>query len=172
MTMHLKLYQGYVDNTNKVISLLNETKDYVKDALQRRFSWEYNGMVLHELYFESILSKNDIVEKSDVYRAIKDQYGSIDQWREEFIQIGKMRGIGWVILYLSKEGLVNCWIDEHNNGGRVNGIPLLVMDVWEHAYITVYGTDRPKYINDFLKAVDWEIVDKRFHLGKQFHNNK
>ena len=162
MTMHLKLYQGYVDNTNKVEKLLSDTSGYAKDAIKRRFSWEYNGMKLHELYFESILSVYSFDENSSIGKAIIAQYGSLDEWLEEFIAAGKIRGIGWVVMYFDGNKIINGWIDNHNIGELINATPLLVMDVWEHAYITVYGVDREKYINDFIDSINWDVVDKRY----------
>lgn len=167
MEMHLKLYSGYVSNTNEVLKLLEKTKGYQWQAIKRRFSWEYNGMRLHELYFENLLEKTALSKKSTIGKKISEQFGSIDAWRKDFIKTGKMRGIGWVVLYLVNEKLINNWIDEHNIGELESAIPLLVMDVWEHAYITAYGLDRLKYINIFLDNVDWQIVEKRYLRGKK-----
>jgi Fe-Mn family superoxide dismutase len=75
-----------------------------------------------------------------------------------------MRGIGWVILFFDPTAtrLFNVWIGEHDIGHLVGCIPLLVMDVFEHAYVTDYGIKRVDYINAFMPAVDWSIVLSRF----------
>ena len=73
-----------------------------------------------------------------------------------------MRGIGWVVLYFDETGLLNIsWINEHDVGHLAGAKPLLVMDVFEHAYITDYGIKRADYIEAFWKAIDWDVVEKR-----------
>lgn len=166
MEMHLKLYSGYVSNTNEVLKLLEKTKGYEWQAIKRRFSWEYNGMRLHEQYFQNLLKKTTLSKKSNLRKKIIQQFGSIDNWRKDFIETGKMRGIGWVILYSDNDKLINGWIDEHNIGELEDARALLVMDVWEHAYITAYGLNRLKYINIFLDNIDWQVVEKRYQRGE------
>jgi superoxide dismutase, Fe-Mn family len=168
LSMHLKLYQGYVDNVNKVEKLLSETHAYTKDAIKRRFSWEYNGMKLHELYFDGIISSDlSHKESSFIFKVISKQYGSYEKWEEGFIDVGKIRGIGWCVVYLEGDKIINGWIDNHNIGCLICTQPLIVMDVWEHAYITAYGTDREKYIKDFIDSINWDVVDKRYFINKQ-----
>lgn len=167
--MHFQLYQGYVKNTNLLRTRLKELEDEGKGlthdygALKRRFAWEYDGMRLHELYFENLGGEKSINQSSLLYQAIVKDFVSYEKWKQSFIATGKMRGIGWVILYQEKEHnrLVNTWIDEHDLGHLVGGTPLLVMDVFEHAYITQYRLNREQYIDDFFQAINWEIVEKR-----------
>jgi Fe-Mn family superoxide dismutase len=74
-----------------------------------------------------------------------------------------MRGIGWAILYYDPKGdrFFNCWVNEHDMGHLAGCKPLLVMDVFEHAFIIDYGTKRAEYIAAFMKAVDWKKVEER-----------
>lgn len=167
LSMHLKLYEGYVKNTNLLLQALQEVqKDTLAfGALKRRFGWEYDGMRLHELYFESLLSSpQKLSEKDPLYRAIVRDFGSYGAWQQDVIATGLMRGIGWVILYKDpiQKRLFNVWINEHDLGHLAGGEPIFVMDVWEHAYLTQYGLDRAKYIQAFLEAVNWKIVSQRF----------
>ncbi|MBS0629078.1 MAG: superoxide dismutase [Verrucomicrobia bacterium] len=169
LQLHLKLYQGYVTNTNALIGLLNgyadNTQAYQYQALKRRFGWEFDGMRLHELYFGNLGGKSELDPKSPLFKAIERNFGSFENWKKDFIATGLMRGIGWSILYFdpSSGRLFNAWINEHDLGHLASGEPILVMDVWEHAYITQYGLDRAKYIEAFFKNIDWEIVTNRFH---------
>lgn len=148
---HWKLYVGYVDQVNK----LNNRRNY---------GFEYNGMVLHEYYFENL--KNGIVlQDGNFKKALVEQWGSFEAWQEDFIDAGKSRGIGWAILYLdsSTGNLANHFVMSHENGNIAGFTPILIMDVWEHAYMVDHGsTERAVYINAFLNNVDWSVVDRRY----------
>jgi len=132
--------------------------------MQRRLGWEWNGMRLHELYFGN-MSKNtkELDTKSNLYRQIEKIYGSIAKWKDDFIAVAKMRGIGWAILYKDTETdeLFNVWVDEHDMGHLAGATPLLVLDVFEHAYVFDYGMKRDEYIGAFMSAVDWEKANAR-----------
>lgn len=168
LQLHFKLYQGYVTNTNALIGLIkgyvDNTQAYQYQALKRRFGWEFDGMRLHELYFGNLGGKKGVDQGSTLYKAIERNFGSFENWKKDFIATGLMRGIGWSILYFDPVSgrLFNTWINEHDVGHLATGEPILVMDVWEHAYITQYGLDRAKYIDAFFKNIDWEVVTGRF----------
>lgn len=168
LQMHFKLYQGYVTNTNVLAGLLktyaDNTQAYQYQALKRRFGWEFDGMRLHELYFENMGGKKAVDPSSPLYKAIVKDFGSFDNWKKDFIATGLMRGIGWSILYFDPIAgrLYNVWINEHDGGHLATGEPILVMDVWEHAYITQYGLDRAKYIDAFFNTINWDVVTERF----------
>lgn len=172
LKMHFTLYQGYVKNTNLLAALLKgfggtpSPYDYQYQALKRRFGWEFDGMRLHELYFENLGGKKALESSTSLYKAIVSDFGSFENWKKDFIATGLMRGIGWSILYFdAKAGrLFNMWINEHDVGHLAGGEPILVMDVWEHAFITQYGLDRAKYIDAFFQNIDWEVVSDRYKL--------
>ncbi|NLE90399.1 MAG: superoxide dismutase, partial [Dehalococcoidales bacterium] len=131
--------------------------------LKRRFGFEFNGMRLHELYFGNLGSQIKLYKNSDFAKAIAQQFGSWENWEKDFKATGKMRGIGWVVLYQDTETgqLFNQWINEHETGHLATCEPLLVMDVFEHAYIGDYGLKRADYIEAFFSAIDWEAVNRR-----------
>ena len=168
--MHLKLYQGYVANTNKLLSDLDamvakgEDTTIAYGALKRRMGWEMDGMLLHEAYFGNLGGHGTLSQKDTLYHQIVADFGSYSAWEREFKATGLIRGIGWVILYRDpKDGrLRNVWINEHDTGHIAGGTPILVMDVWEHAYITEFGLNRSNYIDTFFKNIDWHIVSDRF----------
>ncbi|MDN3508218.1 MAG: Fe-Mn family superoxide dismutase [Simkaniaceae bacterium] len=174
LEMHLKLYQGYVKNTNSLQDTLNKmVKDNTDDtiaygALQRRFSWEYDGMVLHELYFENLGGNGHCERDLPIYQMIEEEFGSFSTFLATMRATGLIKGVGWAILYLGPKDhrLHVVWIDEHDTGHLAGGTPLLVMDVWEHAYITEYGLNRSAYIESFLKNVDWHTVNSRLNYSK------
>jgi len=167
---HFTLYEGYVANTNKVAGILEEQRkdgsvglsEYAE--LKRRFGWEFNGMRLHELYFENLTKDFKPVNlEGRLAKKIVEQFGSYDAWELDFRATGAMRGIGWVILAYDKEGerLFNTWINEHDAGHLAGATPLLVMDVFEHAFMIDYGLKRVEYIESFWKAIDWDVVESR-----------
>lgn len=164
---HFTLYQGYVANTNKLAELLKTvgpgTPEYAE--LKRRFGWEYNGMRLHELYFGNMTKEqSQAPEKPLVTEAIEKQFGSFDTWAADFKATGALRGIGWAIL-VREEGsgrLHNVWVNEHDVGHLAGAKQLLVMDVFEHAFMLDYGLKRADYITAFWDAINWDIVDERF----------
>ena len=165
---HFKLYQGYVTHTNKILELLNKGADtYEYGGLKRRFGWEFNGMRLHEHYFGNMnKDARNLDTGSELHKKLCDQFGSYEKWEEDFKSTGGMRGIGWVILAhdREKDTLFNIWINEHDVGHLAGADPLLVMDVFEHAFVLDYGLDKASYIKSFMDAVDWDVVSKRIVL--------
>jgi len=163
---HFKLYAGYVANTNKVLGLLKTLTPGTPEwsEVKRRLGWEFNGMRLHEFYFGN-MSKKKITLSNDsrLFKLMQDSFGSADTCQDEFVNTGKMRGIGWVIMTYDPvvKKLVNVWINEHDVGHLAGTVPLLVMDVFEHAYILNYNIDRAAYIKAFVDAIDWKVVEDR-----------
>jgi len=168
---HFTLYQGYVTNTNKLAdalaAMLKEGKTATLEfaELKRRFNWEFNGMRLHEYYFGNMTkTPTQPNAGSTLHKKIVEHFGSFENWEKDFKATGAMRGIGWVILYYDTiaNRLFNVWITEHDFGHLAGAVPLLVLDVFEHAYVTDYGLKRADYIEAFFKAIDWKEVEKRF----------
>jgi Fe-Mn family superoxide dismutase len=167
---HFTLYQGYVNNTNKLAEILKamlkegkaNTPEYAE--LKRRFGWEWNGMRLHEYYFDNLVNGGKPLDpNSDLAKKIAEDFGSYAEWEKEFKATGVMRGIGWVVLYLDpiSNKLFNSWINEHDIGHLAGCRLLLVMDVFEHAFMLDYGLKRADYIEAFFKNIDWSVVSSR-----------
>lgn len=170
---HFKLYQGYVTNFNKLNDILVEmeknnefgTPEFAE--LNRRLGWEFNGMRLHELYFGNLSKdKKEFDNESALAKKIIEEWGSFGIWEKDFKSMGAMRGIGWIILYYDKETgrLFNVWINEHDTGHFVGAIPLLVMDVFEHAFMVDYGLKKADYVETFIKAIDWRAMESRLNI--------
>ncbi len=171
---HFTLYQGYVTNTNKVADALSAMAKEGKTAtpeyaeLKRRFGWEFNGMRLHEYYFGNMVKGGKTADKSaDLYKKITEDFGSFENWEKDFRATGTMRGIGWVLLYYDAiaDRVFNVWINEHDVGHLSGAAPLLVMDVFEHAYMVDYGLKKADYIEAFFKAIDWGVVEGMCEIG-------
>jgi Fe-Mn family superoxide dismutase len=166
---HFTLYQGYVSNTNKVLDILGlmakdgktSTPEYAE--LKRRLGWEFNGMRLHELYFTNLGGKAPLDPAGQLGRRIAEQYGDVESWEKDFRATAAMRGIGWVVLYEDTMNgrLINFWVNEHDVSHPAGCTPLLVMDVFEHAFMPDYGLKRADYIEAFFKAIDWAAVGMR-----------
>ena len=168
LKLHFKLYQGYVKNSNelskKIYNSLQNGNNIEYSELKRRFAWEYDGMRLHELYFENLGANGQIDPNSSIYLALKKQFGSYENWKKDFIATGNIRGIGWVILYYdtNTQMFTNAWIAEHNSGHLVNEKPLLIMDVFEHAYMLQFGLNKAHYIDTFFSSIKWQEVQNRY----------
>ena len=162
---HFTLYEGYVTNVNKIIETLDtkefSTPEYAE--IQRRFGWEWNGMRLHELYFENMQSEISSGPKEKTKELLEKIYGSVEDWQKGFENIGTMRGIGWVVLFYDKEAneLFTTWVNEHDTGILGGATIVLVMDVFEHAFMIDYGLKRADYIKNFFEHINWEVVEKR-----------
>ncbi|MCH9626235.1 MAG: hypothetical protein S4CHLAM123_14310 [Chlamydiales bacterium] len=171
LEMHFTLYRGYVKNTNLLLSILRQYAQEGKQRtpqfqeIKRRLGWEYDGMHLHELYFSNLGGKGTKLSiDSALEKRIIQDFGSYDAWQKDFMETGMLRGIGWVVLYQEPvEGrLINTWVGEHDIGNLSGGEPILIMDVWEHAYLLEYGLDRWAYIQAFFDNVNWDVVSKRY----------
>ncbi len=171
---HFTLYQGYVTNSNKVIDTLAQiSKDGKAGSpefaeLKRRLGWEFDGMRLHEYYFENLGGKGGIDKAGKLQQKLTESFGSYEAWEKEFKATGAMRGIGWAVLYQDVIGgnFINFWINEHDAGHPAGGMPILVMDVFEHAFMVDYGLKRADYIEAFFKNINWTEVEKRVLLHK------
>lgn len=167
---HFTLYEGYVKNTNTLVEKLDAmakegkggTPEY--NELKRRFGWEWNGMRMHELYFGN-MKKGGVTwnDRSLLAGAIEKRWGNYGEWAKDFKSTGAMRGIGWVVLATDKVSgaLFNIWVNEHDAGHLVGTTPLLVMDVFEHAFMLDYGLSRTAYIDAFWNSIDWGCVENR-----------
>jgi Fe-Mn family superoxide dismutase len=169
LTNHFTLYQGYVTNTNKLTDILAGMLKEGKTAapeyaeLKRRFGFEFNGMRLHEYYFENLGGKSAIDKSGTLAGKLAEAYGSYEAWEQDFKATGAMRGIGWAVLYQDNVtgGLLNQWINEHETGHLAGCRPILVMDVFEHAFMIDYGLKRADYIAAFFKNINWKAVESR-----------
>ena len=164
---HFTLYQGYVTNTNKISDLLSKKAKDPADPeyaeLKRRFGFEFDGMRLHEYYFENLGGKAPSDKSGNLAKKLADAYGSYETWEEDFKATGKLRGIGWTILYQDNVTgwFFNQWINEHEVNHLAGCQPILVMDVFEHAFMTDYGLKRADYIEAFFKNINWDVVESR-----------
>ncbi|HEY6804874.1 MAG TPA: Fe-Mn family superoxide dismutase [Pyrinomonadaceae bacterium] len=180
LEMHFKLYEGYVKETN---NLTNKIAEFIKDGkvdqeempayseLTRRLGFEYNGMVLHEYYFDNLQNGggNGNPDKTSPFiKAAESSFDSYEIWKADFMGVGKMRGVGWAICNQNPANgrISNHWVTLHETGNVAGFNPILVMDVWEHAFLLDYKpAERPKYIEAFFSNINWTEVEKRLKVG-------
>jgi superoxide dismutase, Fe-Mn family len=170
LSQHFKLYEKYVGKANELHqAIANADEEMLKAAnptysafreMHAEQSYAHNGVVLHELYFGNLGAKGGV--SSDFKAIVNRTFGSWDTYIKHLVAVGKsMRG--WAITgFDARDGYVrNFGLDLHNQGMPTTFYPILVLDVYEHAYMVDYGIDRGKYLDAFLKNVNWETIDNR-----------
>lgn len=171
---HLKLYKAYVTNANLVLSKIEElckdieANSYLLGELYRRFSFEFNGVRNHEYFFKSLLGgSKEINKEGELYKKIENKWSSFDNFLAQFKKLAMTRGIGWAMLSYDKEtdNLFISWIDEQHLGQLNNTSPILLLDMWEHAYVYDYPTSQKKeYVESFFKNINWEVIEHNYQL--------
>jgi Fe-Mn family superoxide dismutase len=172
LAVHFALYAGYVANTNKCNELIAEMSAHGQAGTHpwaeanRRLGWEYNGMRLHEYYFGNLHPGGRENPGGKFLAAVRTSFGTLDAWRDDFVAVASMRGIGWVILYRDPltEIVSNHWITEHDQGHPAGFTPLVVLDVFEHAFMVDYKpAERRKYIDAVFDNLDWTEIERRLN---------
>jgi Fe-Mn family superoxide dismutase len=168
MKTHFKLYEGLVGATNGALKYIQSqnVKNMVEySAVQKEFSLFYNGMRLHELYFGVMCGENMDKIDHNLSHDINKYFGSFKAWETNFIATGTIPGVGFAVLCRDKHSglLFNTWINEFNIGEIIGVDIILVMDMWEHAYIAEFGLDLNKYAKTFLNNVNWSIVSTLYN---------
>ena len=172
---HLKLYVGYVKNANSILEKILEYEGYTKEdafapyvvgELHRRFSFEYNGMRNHEVYFQSLSGgAKTLADDSKLREMVIEEWGSFDLWMSRFKAIALTRGIGWAMLYYDRKEkrLLSTWVDEQHLGQLQDCTLVLALDMWEHAFVYDYPTsEKKKYVEAFFENLNWKVIEENF----------
>ncbi len=172
---HDVLYAGYVKKVNEIRTALTAADRAAANAtfsqlreLKLEEGFALNGVILHERYFDNLTDGGN-ADAGPVKDWIAQDFGSLEKWSEEFAALG-LASRGWVVLAfdLADGKLHNYIADLHNQGGIWGAIPLLVLDVYEHAYFVDYATARKKYIETFMRHVDWRaaaVIAEKYRLA-------
>ena len=172
---HLKLYAGYVKHVNLILSKIPEYEAYVKEnadntyvltLLQRRFSFEFDGMRNHEIYFDSLSGgTGEMVGDSNLKKAIQEEFGSFDLCLSRFKSMALTRGIGWAMLGYDKktDRLIQYWVDEQHFGHLTGVSPVLALDMWEHSYVADYQpSGKKQYVEDYFINLNWRKIEDNY----------
>ncbi len=164
---HLKLYSGYVKNTNAILEIMGTiNNDLAISEAQRRFGFEFDGMRNHEYYFEQFEgASKPLSADSELGKAIATEWGSFDAWMARFKTLAMTRGVGWAILYKDETNgrLLNTWVEEQHLGHLTGLKVILALDMWEHSYMLDYvPSEKKKYVEAFFANLNGEVVENRF----------
>lgn len=170
---HMRLYEGYINKINEVDELLRDDPDrenanatYSKyRGIKRGETYAMDGVILHEYYFENIGSRNNAPD-DEVAGWLANNFGSLEEWEDDFVATAKASR-GWAILCydIRSKRLRNISLDAHDVGNLAICVPILVLDVYEHAYFLQYADDKEEYINNFMNNIDWNVVRRRIGLN-------
>ena len=169
---HLKLYAGYVKNANSIpeqISELSkelEKNSYIIAELFRRFSFEYNGMRNHEVYFASLAGGAKALNpESELAKKLVETCVSVEIFLMGFKNIAMTRGVGWAVLWYDKKDkrLIASWVDEQHLGQLQGCAPILALDMWEHSFVADYQpSGKKQYVEDFFANLNWSKIEENF----------
>ena len=172
---HLKLYAGYVKNANSLLETLgqlskeSEKNAYLIGELGRRFSFEFNGIRNHELYFASLEGgAKPLAGTSALRKTIEGECGPFDAWLTAFKSLAMTRGIGWAVLWYDRKDqrLLASWVDEQHLGQLQDCVPVLALDMWEHSYVADYQpSGKKQYVEDFFANLNWDVIEENFVKG-------
>lgn len=158
---HDKHYVAYVNGANAALEKLEKSREVMRD-----FSFNYNGAKIHEIFFANLRkAKENNLPENKILESINENFGNFDNFKKEFtIAATSVEGSGWAVLWKDAENnLTIGQLEKHNLLG-LNGMePILVLDVWEHAYYLDYLNDRKTYVENWWKIVNWEDVNKRYN---------
>ncbi len=170
--VHLGLYEGYVKHVNLIMEKIAAMRDadpegnaYAMGELRRRLGFEFDGMRMHEYYFEQFEGARGGSPDSALAKSAAERYGSGEKFLAHIKEVAGMRGIGWVVVYYDPRGNVlhTAFVNDHELG-QLAGLPIiLALDLWEHAYMVDYvPKEKNLYVEAFLNNVNWSVPELRF----------
>lgn len=170
LRQHYQLYLGYVNKVNEVRRLLLHADKEAANATYSEFrglklgeGYAINGVKLHEDYFENIVEGRGGPPVGPIREEIERRFGSVEEWRRDFVATG-LAARGWAVLAFDpRDGSLHHYLqDAHDQGVVTAAVPLLVLDVYEHAYFIDFGIRKTAYIETFLQMINWEVVNRRW----------
>ncbi|GAA0367099.1 superoxide dismutase [Bacillus horti] len=171
---HDKHHQSYVDGLNKAEKMMAEARRTGNYDLLRHWEREaaFNGSghYLHTIFWHNMKPNGGGRPSGELAHQINESFGSLDRFMRHFSEAAdRVEGIGWAILVWAPRAqrLEILQADKHQNFAQWDVIPLLVLDVWEHAYYLQYRTDKRAYIQNWWNLVNWDYVEKRFNEAKE-----
>jgi Fe-Mn family superoxide dismutase len=168
---HVTLYQNYIKNFNQANAKLDSVNKAEANSNHSDFrshkldeTYNMNGVYLHELYFANIGDNSSQIQMDSLaYMRLARDFGSFDEWQKDFLACCNASQNGWAITYLNTytQTYMNAMIDMHTNNVPFGTIPVIVMDVWQHAYYRDYLKDVNTYSRAMMKQLKWSVVEER-----------
>ena len=178
-TNHEELYNGYVEQFNKLSIRLDSVDKTAADSTFSEFrslkldeTYNMNAVYLHELYFANISDlHSNITMDSLAYMRLSRDFGNFDKWQTEFIACCMSSRCGWAMTYYNifTQTYMNCFIDLHSTTLPIGCFPVIVMDMWQHAYYKDYLNDSKTYIIAMMKELNWEVINDRIKKAEKIH---
>jgi superoxide dismutase, Fe-Mn family len=169
---HIELYHGYLEKFNETSAKLDSVKKTKVDSNHSEYrsikldeTYNMNGAYLHELYFANIGDSNSTINMDSLaYMRLNRDFGTFDDWQKDFMACAKSSRCGWVITYLNMytQSYMNCFVDLHSQNVPVGMYPIIVIDMWQHAYYKDYLKDSSSYLSAMMKELRWPTIEKRF----------
>jgi len=168
---HIELYKGYIENFNLSNSKLDSCDKNAVNSSRSDFrsfkldeTYNLNGVYLHELYFANIGDPNSQIKMDSLsYMRLSRDFGSFDEWQKDFLACCNGSQNGWAVTYLNTytQTYMNAMVDMHTNNIPFGSFPIIVMDVWQHAYYRDYLKDVNTYSRAMMKQIRWNVVEER-----------
>lgn len=171
--VHLGLYEGYVKHVNLIAKTLRDAREgkldldpYIANELRRRYAFEFDGMRMHEYYFDQFVGgAKELTVASPLDEAAREKYGD-GRLEAHMKQVATTRGIGWVVAYCDGAAgeLQTVFVSDHELGQLAGLSVILALDMWEHAYMVDYRPAAKKdYVDAFFTNVNWGVAEERFN---------
>ena len=177
---HIELYEDYVDKFNKTSAHLDSVDKSEVSSNHSPFraykideTFNMNGAYLHELYFANVGDAQSRIGMDSLsYMRLNRDFGTFDDWQRDFIACGLSSRCGWAVTYLNMytQSYMNCVIDLHTQNVPAGMYPVIVMDLWQHAYYRDYLKDASSYMSAMMKQLKWPVIEKRFEKADRILN--
>ena len=168
---HVELYQKYIEDFNRISAELDTANRDVAGSNSSQYrslkideTYNLNAIYLHELYFSNISDLHSQISKDSLsYMRLSRDFGTFDAWQKDFMSCALSSRCGWAITYLNfyTQSYMNCFIDLHSKDVPAGMYPVIVMDMWQHAYYKDYLKDSKTYLVAMMKQLRWPIIEKR-----------
>jgi Fe-Mn family superoxide dismutase len=174
---HYELYEQYVKDFNRIsaeldaVSRANASGNHsLFRSLKIDETYNLNAVYLHELYFANIGDlQSEITMDTLAYMRLERDFGSFDDWQRDFLACASASRCGWVVTgyNIFTQTYMNYVVDLHSLNVPVGVIPVVVMDVWQHAYYKDYLKDVSEYTQNMMRELNWNVIESRFERAEK-----
>ncbi|MAG27600.1 hypothetical protein CMI47_18865 [Candidatus Pacearchaeota archaeon] len=177
---HVELYKGYVEKFNRVSAELDGVNRAEADSNYSKFrslkldeAHNMNAVYLHELYFSNISDLHSNISMDSLsYMRLSRDFGTFDDWQNDFIACCLSSRCGWAVTVYSTylQRYINCVVDLHSAQVPMGTYPVIVMDMWQHSYYRDYLTDVRTYVHAMMKQLNWTVIEDRINRAEKIQH--